>query len=171
MILKVGGIIVVFAACVAAGLMKTASLAKRVRELQTFLNALSMISDEIRFFATPTNEIISKLDNAEGYKQLRIFAFCRENLKHTRDFSKAWGDALASAKPFLSLDDGDIEALSWFGSVFGTTDAQGQTANCERYYNLLQQRLECARDDKEKRGKMFTSLGVLAGAFFAVMFL
>lgn len=171
MILKAGGVIVVFAACVAAGLMKSASLEKRVRELEAFLSALSLISNEIRYFATPTEDIIEKLDSSKEFKNLYIFNYCKNNFKTSRDFSRAWSDALLQSKQKLSLDDGDYEALTFFGSIFGTTDTEGQMANCERYKNLLQQRLDCAREDKSKRGRMYTSFGVLAGVFFAVIFL
>lgn len=171
MILKAGGVIAVFAVCVAAGLMKSASLEKRVRELEAFLSALSRISNEIRYFAAPTEDIIEKLDCSKEFKNLYVFAYCKENFKTTRDFSKAWSDALEKSKPKLSLDDGDYEALTFFGSILGTTDAEGQMANCERYKNLLEQRLNCAREDKSKRGRMYASFGVLAGVFFAVIFL
>jgi stage III sporulation protein AB len=170
MIIKLSGIIAVFVVCVAAGFMKSASLAKRVRELEAFLSALSLISTEIRYFASPTDDIIAKLDSANEYKQLHVFGVCKENLENTRDFAKVWADALEKSKPYLSLDKGDFESLIWFGSMFGTTDMQGQIANCERYCGLLQQRLDSARDDKSKRGRMYTSLGVLAGVFFAVIF-
>ncbi len=170
MIFKLFGIIAIFGVCVTAGFMKTASLSKRVRELEAFLSALSLISTEIRYFASPTDDIIAKLDSANEYKQLRVFGICRKKLENTRDFGKAWVDALDESKSYLSLDNGDYEALKWFGSLFGTTDTDGQLANCERYCGLLQQRITSAREDKSKRGKMYTSLGVLAGVFFAVIF-
>ena len=169
MIVKAGGIIAVFIVCVATGFIKSYSLSKRVRELESFLSALSLISTEIRYFASPTDVIISKLAFANEYVKLRVFEFCKANLEQTRDFTSAWGGAIDKAKPFLSLDKDDIEALTGFGGTFGTTDTQGQLANCERYSELLRQRLESAREDKTKRGRMYSSLGVLAGVFFALI--
>jgi stage III sporulation protein AB len=170
MIFRISGIVAVFVVCVAAGFMKSASLAKRVHDLEAFLSALTLISAEIRYFASPTDDIIAKLNSASEYKQLHVFELCRENLEYTRDFAKAWALALEKSKPYLSLDKGDFDTLTWFGSLFGTTDMQGQIANCERYCGLLEQRLDIAREDKAKRGRMYTSLGVLAGVFFAVLF-
>ncbi len=168
--IKIGGIIAIFTVCVAAGLLKSYSLSKRVRELEAFLSALSQISTEIRYFAYPTDVIISKLDSSAEYKRLKVFGFCKTNLAQTRDFSRAWKDAITQSKPFLSLDKSDIEALNSFGDTFGTTDAEGQMANCERYCELLKQRLESSREDKAKRGRMYSSLGVLSGVFFALIF-
>lgn len=168
--IKICGLTAIFIACVAAGLIKSNSLSKRVRELEAFLSAFSQISTEIRYFASPTNIIISKLDSFSEYKNLRIFGPCKENLAQTHDFSHAWCCAIDQAIPYLSLKKSDIETIKGFGSTFGTTDAEGQIANCERYCELLRQRLENAREDKIKRGRMYTSLGVLAGVFFVVFF-
>jgi stage III sporulation protein AB len=170
MIIRLGGIIAVFIACSAAGLIKSCSLSKRVRDLESFLSALSLISTEIRYFASPTDQIMAKLGAADEYARLMVFGACRANLEQTRDFARAWDDAIAKAQPFLSLDKGDIEALKDFGGTFGTTDAEGQTANCERYCELLRYRLEIAREDRAKRGRMYSSLGVLSGVFFALIF-
>lgn len=168
--IKILGLTAIFIACAAAGLIKSYSLSKRVRELEAFLSAFSQISTEIRYFASPTNVIISKLDAFNEYKGLHIFGLCKENLERTHDFSKAWDCAISEAKPYLSLEKSDIDVLKSFGNTFGTTDVEGQIANCERYCDLLRQRLESARQDKVKRGRMYTSLGVLAGIFFAVFF-
>ena len=169
MIIKTGGIIAVFIVCVATGFLKSFSLSKRVRELDAFSGAMSLISTEIRYFASPTDVIISKLAFANDYAKLRVFELCKANLEQTREFTTAWRGAIEKAKPFLSLDRDDIEALISFGDTFGTTDAQGQMANCERYCELLRQRLESAREDKSKRGRMYSSLGVLTGVFFALI--
>lgn len=131
---------------------------------------MSLISTEIRYFASPTDSIIAKVAASSEYTRLRVFQFCRANLEQTRDFEKAWSDAIASAEPLLSLNKGDIEALKDFGGTFGTTDAEGQIANCERYCELLRQRLGSAREDRAKRGRMYSSLGVLSGVFFALVF-
>jgi stage III sporulation protein AB len=170
MIVKIFGIVVVFIACSAAGLMKSYSLTKRVRELEEFLGALTFISTEIRYFASPTAEIMKKLADSGEFEKLKVFEFCTEFLKNTRDFPKAWNQAIEKAKPYLSLEDDDIKAVKEFGASFGATDADGQTANCERYAELIRQRLESAKDDRAKRGRMFSSLGVLCGIFFAFVF-
>ena len=167
---KLCGIAAVFIACSAAGLMKSRSLSKRVHELESFLSALSLISTEIRYFASPTDTIMKKLAKSSEYAKLKVFEYCAENLEQIRDFPKAWNDAIGMAKPYLSLENDDIKALKDYGASFGTTDADGQAANCERYSELLRQRLESAKEDKAKRGRMFSSLGVLCGIFFAFVF-
>jgi len=52
MTLKYAGIAVVIFTCTAAGFMKSLSLSRRVKELETFISALSFIATEIRYFAS-----------------------------------------------------------------------------------------------------------------------
>lgn len=171
MILKFAGFLIVFCACATAGLLKAGSLQKRVHELEAFLSVLALIANEIRYYAAPTAEILEKLDSSPEFHGLRLFGDCLTRLRETRDISTAWTAALKAAAPGLALDEGDLEALAWFGAVLGSTDAQGQLANCERYTALLAQRLESARQDQARRGRMYTSLGMLTGVFFCVLFL
>lgn len=152
-----------------AGLLKSAQFTKRVRQLEGFIGALQSISTEIRYLSAPLEDIMAKCDALPEFKELRVFGRCRELFLREHDFPSAWEQALREAKPDLALDPGDHEALLWFGKVLGTTDVEGQTANCERFGELLGQRLQRAREDQAKHGKMYTSLGVLAGVFFVVL--
>lgn len=152
-----------------AGLLKSAALARRVRQLEGFAGAADAIASEIRYLAPPVEDIMRRLDALPEYRELRVFGLCADTFETTRDFPAAWETALKEAKPVLALDAGDGEALSWFGRVLGTTDVDGQTAACARYGALLSQRLSQAREDRAKRGKLFSTLGVLAGVFCVVL--
>lgn len=151
--------------------MKSAALSKRVRQLEGFVGALEMISSDIRYLASPVDVLMRKLDSMPEYKELLLFGLCAEELTHTRDLRRAWAEALRKSRPQLALDNGDAEALLWFGRMLGTTDVEGQTASCERYAGLLRQRLDAARRDRQTRGRMYSSLGLLAGAFLFVVFI
>jgi stage III sporulation protein AB len=114
---------------------------------------------------------MNKLDSIEEYKGLRIFGICKDKLERTRDFSKAWEASLIEARQYLAIDDGDYDTILWFGRLLGTTDIEGEMANCRRYGELLSERLKHARDEQKKRGRMYTSLGILVGVFFVVFFI
>lgn len=169
MAVKVIGMVVLFFSCAGFGFSKSFGFLRRIRQLEAFTGAINQIANEIRYFSSPTEVIMEKIDGMEEYRNLKIFGICKEKMKETRDFYKAWESALRQVKPSLSLQEGDTETLLWFGRVLGTTDVEGELANCERYRVLLNQRLENAREDQKKRGKMYSSLGVLAGVLFVVI--
>jgi stage III sporulation protein AB len=166
---KICGLIAIILTCTAAGLLKSHLLSKRSLELQTILSALSFISTEIRYYALPTATIMEKLDGNTEYKKLRFFGLCKQNLQNTPDFQVAWRSALVQAKPYLAMSKEDIEALKAFGDLFGSTDTDGQLANCARYCELFRQRLADALEDQKKRGRLYSSLGVLSGVFLALV--
>lgn len=161
----------VFLACAAGGVLASTKLRKRVLELELLIGAIGMFSTEIRYSAAPLDAILDKIDRSEDYRRLKIFSLCRSLFLKNRDFTKAWESAIKESKQYLSLNKNDYEALVWFGRELGATDIEGQMANCGRCIELLTQRLEHARDEQKKRGKMYTSLGFLTGMFFVVLFL
>lgn len=169
--LKAAGLTAVFLVCSASGFLKSAELSKRVKQLESFIDAINLIATEIRYFASPVDVIMNKLDSLDEYKPLKIFGYCKDFMPESHDFEKVWSMSIESAMPKLALNKGDIEALRWFGSMLGATDVQGQKANCERYAELLKQRLAQAREEKANKGRMYSSLGILAGTFlFVVLF-
>lgn len=171
MTLKYAGIVMIVIVCTAAGMLKSLTLSKRVSELEAFISALGFISTEIRFFATPADVILSKLSSQEIFSKLKIFGFCGDFLSKTHEFKLSWEKALERSKPYLSLNKDDLEAIQNFGTTFGTTDADGEIANCERYIHSLKQRLDSARNEKAKRSRMYLSLGLLTGILIAAIFI
>jgi stage III sporulation protein AB len=171
MLLKITGLIAVFLVCTFGGMMMSMKLSKRVRHLESFICAVGFIATEIRYFASPVEVIMEKLNHVEEYKQLKVFEICKANIKHAKQFSNAWELAVKESEYSLSLQSADYESLLWFGRTLGTTDVEGQLANCEHCCEQLSQRLTIAREDVNKKGKMYSSLGVLTGIFMAVMLL
>lgn len=168
---KTIGLVFIFIVCTAAGFLKSLTISKRVKELEAFCGAFAQISTEIRYFASPTDVIMKKLESMSEYKNLKVFTYCKEELLVNRNFQSSWKKAVEKAVPYLSINKDDAETIKRFGESFGTTDVEGQTANCEEYSSLLNKRLDSARADKASRGKMYTSLGILAGIFFTIFFI
>jgi stage III sporulation protein AB len=169
MTLKLIGAATIIIVCGAVGVFKTGGLSRRVRQLEAFIAAVDYISTEIRYCAAPAEVLMSRLASLKEYSSLRVFAACTEKLASAVSFREAWASAIAEAKDSLDLDYDDREVLLRFGSVLGTTDIEGQTANCEHCRELLIQRLSGAVEDRRRHGRMYTSLGVLCGVFIATV--
>lgn len=167
--LKLIGAVTVIFVCTAVGMINSGKLSRRVRELETFICAVDYISTEIRYYAAPAETIMTRLASLEEYASLPVFAVCADRLKASGNFRAAWAEAVEESKTALALDADDREVLLRFGSMFGATDIEGQTANCEHCRELLGQRLLNARDDRHRRGRLYTSLGVLCGVFIATV--
>lgn len=171
MVLKIIGLTFVFLVCSAIGLLKSQNLSKRVCQLELFCSSIKQISTEIRYFASPSNVVIKKLASNDEFEKIKLYQKCEENIETGYDFKTAWEKAIEQSIPLLSLNDTDIELIKSFGQGFGTTDVEGQIANCEEYEALLKTKLEGARNDKNNKGKMYSSIGVLSGLFLIIFFI
>ncbi|MDR3552712.1 MAG: stage III sporulation protein AB [Clostridia bacterium] len=169
MFLKVVGMILLFLVCVGAGMFAAQKLVRRASQLEALIGAVGFISTEIRYSATQMNVLLARLDAMAEYGRLKIFGFCGAGLDGRRGLSSVWESALEQSRPYLSLEEADYEALRVFGRSLGATDVEGQLANCENCRALLTQRLGVAREDQRRRGKMYSSLGVLTGVFFLIL--
>lgn len=152
-------------------MQRSLRLSKRVRQLELWIGAVRRIAGEIRYAATPLGRIVQRLQEAGEYRELRMFGPCAILFGETDDFPGAWRAAADEVKSGLALTQRDWEPVLALGNTLGTTDVAGQVADCERCIRLLDARLEAAREDCGKRGRMYASLGVLTGVFFFILLL
>ena len=169
--LKTAGLALIFIVCSAAGVAAAARLSRRVSQLESILGAVSFIATEIRYFSSPVEDLLDKACRSNEFGRLKIFDICRTRMELTRDFEASWATAVQDARPYLCIDDGDAQVLTQFGGELGKTDVEGQLANCSRCEELLSVRLASAREDRACKGRMYRSLGVLAGVFLVILFI
>lgn len=82
------------------------------------------------------------------------------------DFRRGWRLA---AESLLELSAEDREQVKNIGFRLGTTDAQGQISMLEMNKLILTRRANEAAAENAKKGRMYRSVGVLAGLGLAVM--
>ena len=169
MLFRIIGLITVFAACAGAGLLASLRLGRRVSQLESFLSAVAFMATEIRYNALPVETLFARLEAQAEYGALRVFGLCRERLKRGEGMARAWDEALEEARPALALTEEDIAALRRFGRSLGATDVEGQLSNCDATTALLRTRWMAARDERQKRGNLYASVGVLGGVFFVLL--
>lgn len=68
-----------------------------------------------------------------------------------------------------NLSNDEINSLYDFFSQFGQTDLDGQISLSKRYEHYFQDKLVKMREESRVKCKLYNSLGVLGGAFVAVM--
>jgi stage III sporulation protein AB len=143
--------------------MESHKLSIRVEQLEAFLVFLAAAQTEIRYTASPVEEIIRRHGN------MRLFTLCMENCQCGSNFSEAWSDAVVSGTEGLGLDGKDITLIHDFGAGFGTSDVDGQLAHCKLYTELITARLEDAKESKKRKAKLYLMLGIFAGMAAALL--
>ncbi len=124
---------------------------------------ISVIRDEISFYALPVGELIHLLSKKDTLKQLKFISECSRHLAAGCDFPKAWTNALDDRKNIAFLKKKDVDLLKSFGENFGVTDSEGQLSNCNVCLELLKINHNEALKDKERYSYLSTGIGFLAG--------
>ncbi len=138
--------------------------------MQQYLQFISYINTEIRY----TQRVLSEIINSYSDTKSEISGFLsqmRGNLKLEESFAKAWKKAVESSAGAYGLRKPEKELISNFGEELGTTDVRGQISLCEMNQKLIETALEAAKEEKEKKSKLYLMLGSLAGISIAIILL
>lgn len=159
----VGAILLILAGTL-AGYMESHRLARRVDCLGAFVRFLSAAQTEIRFSALPVEQIVRRHGG-----ELPFLAQCARRCGEGTDFGSAWEQAVdceAQREGFLKKD---ADLLKNFGSGFGASDTEGQLSHCGLYSTLFGSSLKSAKEDEERKSKLYLMLGVCSGVAAALM--
>ena len=143
--------------------MESLRLSRRVNQLEAFLRFLNAAQTEIRYSSIPVDQIIRK--HGDRLKFLAGFF----PLSAQESFEAQWRGCVGEHGKASGLNAKDIELIQDFGSGFGASDLEGQLSHCTLYFDLLHVRLGDAKEEKEKKSKLYLMLGVFAGAAAALL--
>ena len=162
------GIILIILAGGAAGFFQSRKLSERVRLLEQTKSLIKSLENSIRYQAVPLNELISRISNQSCPYYLK---YCSAQLKQGRPFPAAWEKALTSPDCKCYLKQDDISLLQLFGKGLGISDIEGQVSHCELYFSMLEEKYQNAKEEQEKKGRLYFMLGILSGLGVALIIL
>lgn len=143
--------------------MESHKLTVRVEKLEAFLRFLSAAKTEIRYSSMPVESIIRR--HGEG---ISFFSYLKD-VGIGGDWVSAWNEAVAKR----ALDEGffhrDVELLKGFGAGFGASDTDGQLSHFSLYANLTAAALNDAKEERNRKAKLYQMLGIFAGMAAAIL--
>lgn len=141
-------------------------LSERVRTAELLISLSDEISSEIRFCSYTVMEITEHIYNNSNYKKLDFIAEIIEMSQTRYDMHEMWREAVIKSD-ILHGDEKDI--MVSMGNILGTSDTDGQISAIELHKKRLERVLENAVREYEQKGRMYRSMGVLAGAMAGIM--
>lgn len=144
--------------------MESHKLAQRVEQLEGFLRFLTAAQTEIRYSAVDVAQIVQRHGSGLGFLR-KCAQCCRDGW----DFQSAWEEGLRSGAKGTGLTEKDLSILRRFGAGFGASDLEGQLSHCDLYAQLVNNSLESAREDKNRKGKLYFMLGSFSGVTVALL--
>lgn len=145
-----------------AGYMESHKLTLRVEKLELFVRFLSSARAEIRYSSMPVESILQA--HGEG-----ISFFSRLRDVSVGSWNSAWREAVAKHAKNEGFAPKDLEMLEGFGAGFGASDTDGQLAHFGLYETLATSALKEAREERDRKSKLYLMLGIFGGMAAAIL--
>lgn len=166
-IIKFIMLLLVFIVCSFLGNIIAKRYSLRVKELNEFNVALSIVESKINFTYEPLPEIFLDVSNMVDKSISQIFNNASQNMKE-HNAKEAWENSFENINSNLSSED--IENIKSLGKMLGQTDKQGQINQLEMTQTLVEMQIKKAKDEESKNAKMYKTLGTIVGlAIFIIL--
>ena len=134
----------IFASCALFGVLEAVDLSQRVKKLTLCRNYIMRVGEEIRHSRKELPEILRGVKSSVYIE------------------NGVWQNT-------AGLKDEDLSVLYSYAESLGTTDIDGQIKNTNVHIERLDILLCDAVDKNKKCSRLYVSLGVLCGAFLAII--
>lgn len=131
---------------------------------------LSVAEQSLCYLSSPADELMRSLSEKSELSELKFLRTCYAEMCGGEDFRTAWSGSVGERDNVRYLDRDDVSLLLSFGENFGTTDSDGQVANCKLHSSLVDDRLARARRKRDSCASLSCGMGVLCGIGLMIIF-
>lgn len=167
MILKLSGSFLIIICCFAFGIKSSDRLKKYYESCKLIEEILNRISIMIRYRSMNIYGIISELKKSESFSEMEFIKNLSDDYCSER-FSDLWKKAVNSD---MNIGNEEKNLLISFGEKFGSSDIQGEISEIE----MLSENIIILKNKRfqeyEKKGRLFRSVGLLAGIMTGILIL
>jgi stage III sporulation protein AB len=145
------------------GLWKAREIRQRPKEIRALINALTLLDTEIYWGVTPLPEAFKVLKERTEPPWRDFFAKAEEKLRKGENASLTWETTIGEQRKNTSLADEDWKIIREIGKGLGRSDRTEQHKQLElaqKHLSLIDQQVSQQAD---KKAKMWSYLGFLAG--------
>lgn len=150
------------------GIYASYMLYKRCDTLKKMLLLINRISVMIRYRAEEILPLCRSLSMSSEFSEFSFLQNFVQNAVPNEDFRPYW---MTAAESLSELSPSDKDAIKSLGESLGSSDIQGQLALLELNQTVLTARLEEAQEARQRKSKMYRSVGFLLGGAVGVMLL
>lgn len=144
-------------------------LSERLSFIEQYIQFLNFTETQIRYSSCSLSQIMS------GFMQDRkignMLRSCVDEMNNGKVLYEAWNNAVNGAAQEYGLKKEDEAVIKSFGDELGNSDVDGQIMNCRLNRELMTTRLNNAREERQKKSKLYVLLGVFGGTLFVLLFI
>lgn len=151
--------------CTMVGYSASLRLRNRKLCLQAFLECVHRMKPLISFSGYDIDRVIGvSFGNLKGFED---FQTGKDSDNLYSRWTRASSEFVSESK--LKLSDKDV--ILRFGENLGVTDTEGQLMNCDLYCELISELVVDAKDEEEKKSKLYRVLGFSLGTMVTLLIL
>jgi stage III sporulation protein AB len=152
------------------GLWRASAIRKRLRQLEAFSHALSLLDTEIFWGLTPLPVAFRRLQRV-GYPWSNFFLAVAEGLEKGGQIEETWQKVVEEQKNYFCLTEEDWLLINRLGECAGRTDRHEQHKQLMLIRNQVQGVEESERFTSERQAKMWSYFGFLGGIAVVILIL
>jgi len=170
MIKLIGAVCILFAGTM-LGFYQSLQISSRPRQIRQTIQALQRLETEISYGYNPLPDALFTVAGTTAGPVGSLFAEAASGLKDggTDSVRESWSNAVERCWGSTAMKRTEREAFLQLGSVLGISGREDQAKHLRLAASILQAEEEAAAEDNRRFGKMWRSLGMLAGALIVIL--
>lgn len=166
MLMKLIGMLIITASTTLTGIYASNQLSQRKKRIQVLILMIDRIASLIEFRALKTGDILKSIASDKSFESLEFLKNADELHQKDMSFSGAWNQAVSNDD---TVGDEERQQLIMLGSSLGTSNIKGQLSMLKIYRQNMENIFNTFSQESLNKGKLYRSLGILAGVFISVM--
>ena len=165
--IKIIGSILIIISSTAFGMTAASKLTARVTELELIIKMIEEIKTRIQYNRSTVLELFDSMNHQGDYSSLYFLNDIVMFLKNNPINNNLLSFEFKNDKTFLSKKDQALLISSL--KELGTMDIEGQLSSLTLYKIRFDEQLTLARQEQNKKGKLYRTLGILCGIGIAIV--
>lgn len=155
----------------AIGFAKSKALDQRVRRLCQWKRVLMMIQGELRFHRATLWECFEEVSGKAEEPFGTFFGKVAERIgqKEEGGFEKIWDEEYKNLLKSGNFPKDDASLLELFGESLGHLDLTMQMEQLEHAMDQAGENIRQAREQREKKGDLYRTMGISVGVLLALL--
>ncbi len=165
---KAIGCLFLLSACSLGGIHLSSRIREQERLVETLLKFFRGIEGELTYGGAPVGELLQKAAQDPRFAGLDFLPLCCRGME-TGAFSASFCSAVEGCRCLQKSPPSLRQLMLDFGREFGTRPSPVELSRLALLVQKLEEQLEETREAYRKNGKMYNTLGVLAGLGLSII--
>ncbi|MGL5434079.1 MAG: stage III sporulation protein AB [Lachnospiraceae bacterium] len=170
-IMKIAGCLLIVSGSTGLGVWISQWYQKRLENLEHLRQMIILLKGQILYANAPLEEAFDTIGRrTEGFlADLFLDVSKRIQTQEGESFCSLWQEEVGQLSAEAAFSKKDRQALSDMGEHLGFMDRDMQERNLLLYLEQLDLDIQKLREQKQERGRLYISLGVMGGLFLSII--